>query len=107
MRLASTASSLRVANGALTGVLLQGGASLDVDGLFVRIGVDPSVPPGDARRAAGADGYLRVDGDGRTALGGLWAAGDCAAPAHQSVAWAVGAGARAAAAAAAALREVP
>ena len=89
---------VRDADGGLEAVRLSDGSVLPADGLFVRIGVEPSLPEivGGVRRSD--DGYVDTDRDGRTSREGLYAAGDVTGSAHQSVAAALGDAARAVAA---------
>lgn len=96
--LGSRVSALCPEDGTLAGIDLEPSDHLDVDALFVRIGVEPSLPEGVPADAIDEDGYLRTDNEGRTTMSGLWAAGDLTGRNHQSVAWAQGTGARAAAA---------
>ena len=61
----------------VTGVRLGTGETVPADGVIVGIGLIPNVA---ALLAAGADGSeqgVAVDGDGRTSLPHIWAAGDC------------------------------
>lgn len=87
---ASASPSQRV-----TGVVLDDATELHGDGVFVRIGVAPVVPAG-LEGCRGRDGYLSVDARCRTALSGIYAAGDGISGDHQSVAWAIGSAGRAA-----------
>lgn len=81
--------------GALESVQLDDGQRLRVDGVFVRIGVEPSIPVLGAEVARGPGGYLAPLRSGGLAPG-LWCAGDVSDGEHQSAAWAAGQGARAA-----------
>lgn len=78
----------------LHGVELKSGRELHVEGLFVRIGVSARYPAGLPSACINDDSYLRVDESGQTPMRGLYAAGDVTGAAHQSVAAAVGGGAR-------------
>lgn len=81
-------------NTRLEAVTLDDGRVLEVNGLFVRIGVEPSYPdgllPSDASR-----NYLPADVDGRGPLPGTYIVGDVGTKHYQSVAWAMGSAARA------------
>ncbi|ROO85659.1 3-phenylpropionate/trans-cinnamate dioxygenase ferredoxin reductase subunit [Actinocorallia herbida] len=66
------------AGGRVSGVVLGDGRVLPADLVVVGIGLVPAVGPLRAAGAAGADG-VDVDGEGRTSLPGVYAAGDCAA----------------------------
>jgi thioredoxin reductase (NADPH) len=79
--------------GAIAGITLTSGARREVHGLFERIGVEPAVPEHIPEKLLREDGYIDVEASGRTAVPGIYAVGDVAAPHHQSVAWAVGSGA--------------
>jgi len=99
VRFDTTVNALvRASSGALTGVRLSTGDVLDADGLFVRIGVEPSIPDVDGGVERDARGYLAVDRAGRTNRDALYAAGDVTGAAHQSVSAAQGDAARAVAA---------
>jgi thioredoxin reductase (NADPH) len=69
---------------------------LDVACLFVRIGVEPTFPPCSPSLATTDAGYIDVDGDHRTSVDGLFAAGEVVGPRLPAVATAVGDGADAA-----------
>lgn len=85
--------------GQVTGVRLVDGRAVPIDGGFVRPqwqlttgflgGVEPELA---------ADGFLAVDGSGRTSVPGLYAAGDLTSPGPQQMIIAAGHGARVAAA---------
>lgn len=77
----------------LEGVRLSSGRTLDVRGLFERIGVEPALPNGLSSNLLDEHGYIVIDRHGRTSVPGLYAVGDVADREHQSVAWAVGSGA--------------
>ena len=85
---------LRSRDGALQGVMMNDGRFFETDALFVRIGVQPVVPPGLPAEAWRAGGYLATDSEGATPVRGLWACGDVTGSEHQSVAAASGGGAR-------------
>jgi thioredoxin reductase (NADPH) len=81
-------------DGRLTGVVLDDGHELHVRGIFVRIGVEPSVPDSGVHFPR-TGGYLDPARSGEL-LPGLWCAGDVSDGQHQSAIWAAGQGARAA-----------
>lgn len=80
--------------GHVTGLTLDNGQRLNVGGLFVRIGVQPTYPEG-LILAANNKGYLPEDVDGRGPLLGTYIVGDVGTRHYQSVAWAMGSAARA------------
>jgi thioredoxin reductase (NADPH) len=82
-------------DGRLAGVVLDSGETLDVDGLFVAIGDASSV---DFARSLGIvtkGNFIEVDGELKTNVPGIFAAGDCTGNFLQ-ISVAVGEGARAA-----------
>lgn len=78
----------------LAGITLDDGQTLDVEGLFVRIGVQPTYPDG-LLPASPRKAYIPEDADGRGPLPGTYIVGDVGTRHHQSVAWAMGSAARA------------
>lgn len=70
--------------GAVAAVTLDDGTRLEVDAVLVGIGV---LPRDELARAAGltCDNGIVVDAHGRTSVGGIWAAGDCASFPFQGV----------------------
>ena len=60
----------------LAQVMLSDGERLQVRGLFVRVGVDPVLPPIRPSPALDGGGYLCVDGEGLSSLPGLYGAGE-------------------------------
>lgn len=78
----------------LAGITLDNHTQLNVDGLFVRIGVEPTYPDGLVSPSANG-AYLPQDNDGRGPLPGTYVVGDVGTEHHQSVGWAMGSAARA------------
>jgi len=76
------------------GVALDDHSSIEADGVFVRIGVEPSIPDGFPADLCGVDGYVETTKGGRTKVAGVYAAGDVTTAEHQSVAAAIGDAAR-------------
>ena len=75
-------AALESRDGALTGLLLEHAVSgaqshLDVDGLFAAVGQQPDTALSQALGIAGEDGYIPAGEDCRTAIGGIFVAGDC------------------------------
>ncbi|MFG1239441.1 FAD-dependent oxidoreductase [Xanthobacter autotrophicus DSM 597] len=70
--------------GTVAAVTLDDGTRLEVDAVLVGIGV---LPRDELARAAGltCDNGIVVDAHGRTSVGGIWAAGDCASFPFQGV----------------------
>ena len=60
----------------LKGVVLTNKNHLDVEGIFVFIGYEPSVMYLQNLNILTKDGYIEVDRDMRTAVKGIYAAGD-------------------------------
>lgn len=60
----------------LSEVVLSNGESLPVRGLFVRVGVDPVLPPITPSPALDGGGYLFVDREGLSSVPGLYGAGE-------------------------------
>lgn len=89
-------TELADAGGQLVGITLDNGQRLDVTGLFVRIGVEAAIPAGLEALERSPSGYLVTGDDGRLGRLPVWAAGDVRAQRPQSVATALGDGARAA-----------
>lgn len=77
-------------------ITLDNEHTLDVDGLFVRVGVMPKLPGGIPSGCFDPHGYLICDANGRSRAPGIWGAGDTISSAHRSVSAAMGDGARAA-----------
>lgn len=77
----------------LSQVVLSSGETLDLDGIFVRIGVVPQYPGGVSPQHPAS--YLASDLQGRGEIPGLYIVGDVGTAHHQSVAWAMGSAARA------------
>lgn len=71
-------------DGTVAAVTLDDGTRLEVDAVLVGIGV---LPRDELARAAGltCDNGIVVDAHGRTSVGGIWAAGDCASFPFQGV----------------------
>ena len=70
---------------------------LDLDGLFVAIGHHPNTGLFAGQLAMDDEGYIRVEGDSpRTAVGGVFAAGDCADPHYRQAVVAAASGCKAA-----------
>lgn len=70
--------------------------TLDVRKVFVRIGVEPTLPPLSHHPTLNAKGYVVVDADQRSSLERVFAVGDLSAHPLQAVVKAAGDGARAA-----------
>ena len=70
--------------------------TLEVRGLFVRIGVEPQLPDLPESPARDEEGYLITDMDQRTSIERLWAIGDVSAHPLRGIVTSAGAGARAA-----------
>lgn len=75
-------AALESRDGTLTGLLLEHAVSgtqshLDVDGLFAAVGQQPDTALSQALGIAGEDGYIPAGEDCRTAIGGIFVAGDC------------------------------
>jgi thioredoxin reductase len=82
----------------MTGVTLADGASVPRQAGFIRPRYQPQLAYADSLGlAVDGEGYLIVDGSGRTSLAGVYAAGDAALPGPQQLIIAAGAGARVAA----------
>lgn len=81
-------------NTRLEAITLDDGQVLEVNGLFVRIGVQPTYPDGLLPSDASTH-YLPDDVDGRGPLPGTYIVGDVGTKNYQSVAWAMGSAARA------------
>jgi thioredoxin reductase len=64
----------------LSEVALSDGERLQVRGLFVRVGVDPVLPPIAPAPALDGGGYLCVDSEGLSSLPGLYGAGEVTSP---------------------------
>lgn len=79
-------------------IVLQDGTrrSLAVDAVFVDLGLRPNTGMVRQLAALDRDGFVRVDADGATNVGGLFAAGDATTTISENVLVAVGDGARAA-----------
>jgi 3-phenylpropionate/trans-cinnamate dioxygenase ferredoxin reductase subunit len=77
VRLGATVAAI-LGEGRVTGVRLEGGATLDAGMVVVGIGVEAGVAPLLAAGAAGANG-VDVDSCCRTTLPDVYAVGDCAA----------------------------
>ena len=60
----------------LSEVVLSNGGSLPVRGLFVRVGVDPVLPPITPSPALDGGGYLCVDREGLSSVPGVYGAGE-------------------------------
>jgi thioredoxin reductase len=83
----------------LTGVILVDGETVPRVAAFVRPIYAPNLGyAASLELATDADGYLVVDGNGRTSVPGVYAAGDSTAPGPQQLIVAAGAGAKVAAA---------
>lgn len=84
-------------HGAHVHLTTQGRAQqLDVHMLFIRIGVEPTMPPLSTTPTLNTRGHIVVDNDQRTSLERLFAVGDLSAHPLQAVVKAAGDGARAA-----------
>jgi len=70
--------------------------SLELDGLFIRIGTEPVLPKLSVPLGRDEMGYVQVDAEQRTNIPGLLAAGDVTAQPLRLIATAVGSGAQAA-----------
>lgn len=77
VRLGATVECIEEAGGRATGVRLAGGEVIPAQMVIVGIGIVPAVQPLIAAGAAGGNG-VRVDGQCRTSLSGVFAIGDCA-----------------------------
>ncbi len=49
---------------------------MDLDGLFIEIGLDPKTKLAEVLGAELDDGYIKIDASGATSVSGVWAAGD-------------------------------
>jgi thioredoxin reductase (NADPH) len=70
--------------------------SIETDLVLIRIGVEPNTELVAGKVDLDADGYVKVDSEGRTSCQGIWAIGDVAHPVSPTIATAVGTGAAAA-----------
>lgn len=82
--LAGTTVERVIANGTVRALELSTGTTVEVDHVLVGVGVEPDLAwlagSGlESATAAGGAGGIRVDADGRTAVEGVFAAGDAAA----------------------------
>lgn len=82
-------------NGRLSALRLSTGETLSVSGAFVAIGHDPQTAFLKGSLELDDEGYVRTDGV-RTAVAGVFAAGDCANPLYKQAVVAASAGAQAA-----------
>ena len=94
LRCPNRIAALELDANTLRAVVLDDGERLPAAGLFVRIGVEASVPASLPEEARDAAGYLIVDATGRSRVPRLYGAGDVCSPLHQSVAWSIGQAAR-------------
>lgn len=78
----------------LRGVQLTSGVQLDIEGLFVRLGVEPVFPAGTIRDETNRANIL-CDEYGRTSQPRVYVAGDLSATHFQSVSWCAGSSSRA------------
>ncbi len=65
-----------VGEGAVTGAILTDGTTLDVDFVIVGVGIAPATALAEAAGVS-LDNGIAVDGQGRTNVPHVWAAGDC------------------------------
>lgn len=69
---------------------------LEVSGVFIFVGVDPTNELARGLVELNSAGFVKVDGEGRTSVPGIWAAGDLTDHALKQVVTAAGQGAAAA-----------
>ncbi|KHA53825.1 NAD(P)/FAD-dependent oxidoreductase [Sulfitobacter geojensis] len=62
--------------GSVSGARLSDGSELDVDFVIVGVGIRPATGLAEAAGVVLENG-IKVDAQGRTSVGGIWAAGDC------------------------------
>lgn len=72
----SIVKEIKMNNGFVSGILLEDGRSLDVEGIFVYIGFEPMTNYLKNLNILTADGYIEVDENMRTKVPGIYAAGD-------------------------------
>lgn len=77
-------------------VLTHSRRSLNVEGVFIRIGMEPNSAPVSKLVSLDSDGYVKVDANQQTNIEMIYAVGDLCRPVSRSVATAVGHGANAA-----------